>query len=509
MPITPRHAVGLSASSRTTLAVLAAGLAAGLASGDGFRGLEDPVGMKDTPWLLASPDFKAGKGGGGGEGGVAGGCPQVQSTHTNASFEGGQFIVQAGFAEGEVAACSYTVSPGDFPMRIDLCEMIFATSASTVTTTTKWSILVWQGTPANGTLVYAYSSNGVDLPHLVIPPGTNGTNIQFGIDPADPEQMILQDDGSHTFSIGFRIDDHNNQTANPCITAPPSASNAFPTTDVGGLQAPSQNWIFALDCGAFGCPAGWRTFSQMPVGCRPSGDWVMRVSWTPVNCELPGACCLPNGQCQVLAESSCAVQGGTFNGEGTECTGSSCTADICPCCFPATGGCLTLPPASCAQAGGIAGPTGLSCSGYVCFPEGACCLPNGDCAGPMSPGDCAALGGVFQGDGSVCTAGLCPEPLGAACFPTGFCLQLTEEQAKASGAVWAGPGTSCADANGNGVPDGCESSNPADLDGDGSVNAQDLAILLGAWGQGGGAADLDGDGQVNAADLAILLDNWG
>jgi hypothetical protein len=41
------------------------------------------------------------------------------------------------------------------------------------------------------------------------------------------------------------------------------------------------------------------------------------------------------------------------------------------------------------------------------------------------------------------------------------------------------------------------------------VNAQDLAILLGAWGQGGGAADLDGDGQVNAADLAILLDNWG
>jgi len=59
------------------------------------------------------------------------------------------------------------------------------------------------------------------------------------------------------------------------------------------------------------------------------------------------------------------------------------------------------------------------------------------------------------------------------------------------------------------VPDGCESSNPADLDGDGVVGAQDLAILLGAWGQGAGPADLDGDGQVSAADLAILLDNWG
>ena len=97
-----------------------------------------------------------GGGGGAGEGGVAGGCPQVQSTHTNASFEGGQYIVQAGFAEGEVAACSYTLSPGDFPLRLDLCEMIFAPSGSSVTTTTKWSVLVWQGTPANGTLVYAY-----------------------------------------------------------------------------------------------------------------------------------------------------------------------------------------------------------------------------------------------------------------------------------------------------------------------------------------------------------------
>jgi len=49
---------------------------------------------------------------------------------------------------------------------------------------------------------------------------------------------------------------------------------------------------------------------------------------------------------------------------------------------------------------------------------------------------------------------------------------------------------------------------PADLDCNGSVGAQDLAILLGAWG-GGGPADLDGDGTVGAADLAILLGAWG
>ena len=47
-----------------------------------------------------------------------------------------------------------------------------------------------------------------------------------------------------------------------------------------------------------------------------------------------------------------------------------------------------------------------------------------------------------------------------------------------------------------------------DLDGDGSVGASDIAILLNGWG-GAGPADLNGDGTVNGADLATLLSNWG
>jgi hypothetical protein len=51
---------------------------------------------------------------------------------------------------------------------------------------------------------------------------------------------------------------------------------------------------------------------------------------------------------------------------------------------------------------------------------------------------------------------------------------------------------------------------PADLSGDGAVDASDLAMLLGAWGACGACAeDLDGDGMVAAADLAILLGSWG
>ena len=68
-------------------------------------------------------------------------------------------------------------------------------------------------------------------------------------------------------------------------------------------------------------------------------------------------------------------------------------------------------------------------------------------------------------------------------------------------------GTS-ADADGDGFPDECYPPLcPADLDGDGQVNAADLAALLDSWGTG--KVDLDGDGNTNAADLAALLSAWG
>jgi hypothetical protein len=50
--------------------------------------------------------------------------------------------------------------------------------------------------------------------------------------------------------------------------------------------------------------------------------------------------------------------------------------------------------------------------------------------------------------------------------------------------------------------------NPADLDGNGVVDAGDLGRLLANWG-GSGEGDLDGSGSVGAADLAILLAAWG
>jgi subtilisin family serine protease len=58
-------------------------------------------------------------------------------------------------------------------------------------------------------------------------------------------------------------------------------------------------------------------------------------------------------------------------------------------------------------------------------------------------------------------------------------------------------------------PTGC----PADLNGDGAVDAVDLLMLLDAWGPAPGQpphpADLNDDGVVDVSDLLILLDAWG
>lgn len=62
------------------------------------------------------------------------------------------------------------------------------------------------------------------------------------------------------------------------------------------------------------------------------------------------------------------------------------------------------------------------------------------------------------------------------------------------------------------------SKNPlTDLDGDGSVNGKDLALLVGVWGTDGRGtgengpymADLDINGKVDGKDLALLIGDWG
>ncbi len=216
-------------------------------------------------------------------------------SHTTHQFinqpPGTPVLIQAGFAEQEIAAAMYTLPASTFPIRIRSMEALFATVA-TVATTTKWSVLVWEGPPNLSQSIAEFNSDGVEIPHLQMPPafgGAQGTVIQMIVDPQDPNQIIIDNaGGSNSFTIGFRIDDHHNQSGNPCLTPPAATANAFPVTFVDGQQTLTGNWLRAINCGVLGCPpnGGWTSFQGLAPGqCRPSGDWVLRALWEPANCN--------------------------------------------------------------------------------------------------------------------------------------------------------------------------------------------------------------------------------
>lgn len=55
----------------------------------------------------------------------------------------------------------------------------------------------------------------------------------------------------------------------------------------------------------------------------------------------------------------------------------------------------------------------------------------------------------------------------------------------------------------------CDVSSPdPDIDGDGSVGAADVAVVLAEWGRSFSRADLNADGTVDARDLATVLAGW-
>ncbi|MCC6426614.1 MAG: hypothetical protein IT435_07310 [Phycisphaerales bacterium] len=477
-------------------------------------GREELIVLGDLPTFkvhsLGGAEYlpPSGVGGGGGSGGGGGGDPRAcdgVSTHTDADFSGGAYVLQAGFAETEVAAATYTLAASAFPVKITTTEVIVAQQNTIVSTTTKWTMLFWQGTPQTGTLVASYSSDGELLPHIQMPIGTAGVNLVFGIDPGDPEQIVITDNGTHQFSIGFRIDDHNAQTGDGCGGSAqiPSNRNAFPTTDVSGLSQPANNWLKGVNCGPFGCPAngGWARFSQLPSFCRPSGDWVLKANWTSVNCQPGiGACCLPNGSCVQLTANDCASQAGQYKGDGIPCVTGTCPAPTGACCF-SNNFCLTLSEVDCGGAGGTWVGANTTCNGNQC-PTGACCLPMGDCI-ITTQSNCTGQGGTFKGVATTCASADCPQPTGACCFPNGFCLQLTAADCGGvQDAVWQGPLTTCSDGNGNGQADICEPELcPSDFDESGFVDIEDYTAFVLAFEAGTDDADFDESGFVDIEDF--------
>lgn len=308
--------------------------------------------------------------------------------------------------------------------------------------------------------------------------------------------------------------------------------------DLNGCQS-GKNVLFAI-------PGGWLNFCLFLQGdlviraivdcaaingacCRPDGTCVETTQsncssqggtyqgngtlCSGVSCPQPtGACCRPDGTCAVITQSACLAAGGVYYGNGTTCAGRDCRG---ACCFQSSGNCLNLSQNQCNGANGIFKGIGTACATTVCFPTGACCMPDGTCQNSVDPTVCANMGGVYQGNFTNCGSIDCPDPVGACCFSNDFCIELTQIECESVLASWKGMGTDCADLNGDGRADDCVGGplpcEPCDLDCNGSVNPFDIQPFLNMLSGGGGgcsscAGDANADGTVNPFDINDFIE---
>lgn len=81
-------------------------------------------------------------------------------------------------------------------------------------------------------------------------------------------------------------------------------------------------------------------------------------------CELPGACCLPDGTCEATDAISCEYAGGTWNGTGTFCDYVACP-QLGACCLE-DDSCAILLSTICENAGGNHAGPDTNCSSVDC-----------------------------------------------------------------------------------------------------------------------------------------------
>jgi hypothetical protein len=165
----------------------------------------------------------------------------------------------------------------------------------------------------------------------------------------------------------------------------------------------------------------------------------------PVPC---GACCEFDGSCtDAVEQAACEGRGGSYQGDGTECTAVTCPGPGA-CCMPA--GCVDATAAACAAAGGAFMGEGTLCADDPCGRFGACCqgFHTEHCDDGVTESECLGpLEGSYAGNGTSCDTTDCSRLRGACCdlmgIP-GFCEDVYQGFCVANSGRWMGSGTRCA-----------------------------------------------------------------
>jgi hypothetical protein len=232
------------------------------------------------------------------------------------------------------------------------------------------------------------------------------------------------------------------------------------------------------------CQSGWDAIcvgeakSLCPDLCKPTcGDTICEPgeSWPECpECPPVDACPGVGDCCESHASIGCSDE---------TCCDAVCDIDPFCCESEWDNGCVNLVGDECPD---LCGPT---CGDTICergetWPECPECPPVINCPGE---GDC------------------CEAHREAGCNDRDCCDAVCSSDPSCCESTWD---ASCA-IEADQVCGGCDPTRtPEDIDGDGSVGQSDLAILLGDWGESGGASDIDGDGTVGQKDLALLLGAW-
>ena len=188
-------------------------------------------------------------------------------------------------------------------------------------------------------------------------------------------------------------------------------------------------------------------------------------------------------------------------------------------------------------------PTNDECSGAIAVSDGATAFDTTTATGSAVtiPSSCAADGGTSMvrdlwyrysptctGTATVSTCGAASFDTRLAVYPGSSCpssatpvLACNDNDATCTGgsskltfAATAGAsyyirlGGASTGAPGT-LTVGCSAPCVGDFDASGTINGDDLGVLLTAWGTSGGPTDLTNDGLTNGDDLGVLLTRWG
>ncbi|MBG84165.1 MAG: hypothetical protein CMJ40_06405 [Phycisphaerae bacterium] len=231
---------------------------------------------------------------------------------------------------------------------------------------------------------------------------------------------------------------------------------------------------------------------------------------------LPGSCCLGDYCMKDVTQVDCISLEGIYRAPDADepddpdpCTSTPC--EYGACCFGAicvddisVAECLdTFDPLT-----GIQGtPLGVgeTCGFNACTADvdiGTCCVEQ--VCYQITEIECLNRAGNWLGLGGSCEGGIC---LQGACCLGQFCLVGDREACEAitdplSPPGFLGYGIYCEDPVVSCV--GC----PPDIDGSGTIDINDLLILLGQFGANGGQADVNNDGIVDVLDVLEILANW-